>query len=249
MNVSEFSEQFDVLYNNISSNAAPGLDEYEKSVFLTKAQDEVVRKYFSRKENKVYEGFDDSGQRQINFQSLVTTNVQSPATISNPQWFIDNRTNGVASISLSFYGNILCILNEQVVVTRGTTSKVLQVVPLSYEQYQLQMNKPFKRPNKTQAWRIEAFNMNSQIIAQYGDTIDQYRIRYVKRPAPIILVDLTDTSIEGYTSAQTCSLDESLHQEILQRAVELAKATYTADLSTQVQLGTISQTNIGNTQR
>jgi len=37
MTVEEFSNQFDVLFNNITSNAAPGLNEYEKSVFLTKA--------------------------------------------------------------------------------------------------------------------------------------------------------------------------------------------------------------------
>lgn len=33
----EFSNEFDVLYNNISSNQAPGLDQYEKSVFFTRA--------------------------------------------------------------------------------------------------------------------------------------------------------------------------------------------------------------------
>ena len=38
----EFNNEFDVLYNNITSNQAPGLDEYEKSVFLTKAQDDIV---------------------------------------------------------------------------------------------------------------------------------------------------------------------------------------------------------------
>jgi hypothetical protein len=36
------------------------LDEYEKSVFLTKAQDEVVKAYFSPKTNKSQEGFDGS---------------------------------------------------------------------------------------------------------------------------------------------------------------------------------------------
>lgn len=33
----EFSDEFDVLFNNISSNQAPGLDQYEKSLFLTRA--------------------------------------------------------------------------------------------------------------------------------------------------------------------------------------------------------------------
>ena len=38
MTLAEFSDQFDVLYNNITSNQAPGLNEYEKSVVLTKAE-------------------------------------------------------------------------------------------------------------------------------------------------------------------------------------------------------------------
>jgi hypothetical protein len=33
----EFINEFDILYNNIMSNQAPGLDEYEKSVYLTLA--------------------------------------------------------------------------------------------------------------------------------------------------------------------------------------------------------------------
>ena len=37
MTIQEFSSEFDVQYNNIASNAAPGLDEYEKSVLLTRA--------------------------------------------------------------------------------------------------------------------------------------------------------------------------------------------------------------------
>ena len=47
MTSEEFSNQFDVLYNNITSNQAPGLNEYEKSVFLTKAQSEIVKNYFT----------------------------------------------------------------------------------------------------------------------------------------------------------------------------------------------------------
>ena len=56
MTNSEFSNEFDILYNNIMSNQAPGLDEYEKSVFLTKAQDEIVKSYFSPTGNKAMEG-------------------------------------------------------------------------------------------------------------------------------------------------------------------------------------------------
>jgi hypothetical protein len=38
MTNAEFSNEFDVYYNSITSNQAPALDEYEKSVYLNKAQ-------------------------------------------------------------------------------------------------------------------------------------------------------------------------------------------------------------------
>ena len=49
MTIDEFKREFDISYNNIMSNAAPGLNEYEKSVFLTKAQYEIVKSYFQVK--------------------------------------------------------------------------------------------------------------------------------------------------------------------------------------------------------
>jgi hypothetical protein len=39
----EFSNEFDILYNSISSNLAPSLNEYEKSVLLTRAQEELIK--------------------------------------------------------------------------------------------------------------------------------------------------------------------------------------------------------------
>ena len=45
MTTTEFSTEFDVLYNNITSNQAPGLNLYEKSVFLTKAQSQLISEH------------------------------------------------------------------------------------------------------------------------------------------------------------------------------------------------------------
>ena len=63
----EFSNQLDTLLNSYNIQAGFGegsnkqggiaLDEYEKSVFLTKAQYEIVKSYFSPKGNKFNEGF------------------------------------------------------------------------------------------------------------------------------------------------------------------------------------------------
>ena len=56
----EFSDQFDVLYNNVTSNQAPGLNEYEKSVFLTKGQSQLLNEYFNNRTDGVGGGFDGS---------------------------------------------------------------------------------------------------------------------------------------------------------------------------------------------
>jgi hypothetical protein len=79
MNVTELSNRFDVLYNNITSSQAPGLDEYEKSVFLNKAQLEVLKNHLNQKGNKYGEGYDSSSKRQIEFSSLTVEGSYCPA--------------------------------------------------------------------------------------------------------------------------------------------------------------------------
>ena len=67
----EISRKFDVFYNNIMSSSAPGLTEYEKSVFLNKAQLEVLKNRLNPKGNKYGEGYDGSVKRQVDFSSLT----------------------------------------------------------------------------------------------------------------------------------------------------------------------------------
>lgn len=86
MNNVEFSNQFDVLWNNISSDEAPGLNEYEKSVFLTKAQDEVLKNYFNPKSNPKQEGFDDSIKRQADFSGLMREDSIEPESSVESQY-------------------------------------------------------------------------------------------------------------------------------------------------------------------
>lgn len=238
MTNSEFSNEFDILYNNIMSNQAPGLDEYEKSVFLTKAQDEIVKSYFSPTGNKAMEGFDGSERRQIDFSTLLKNDILSTFGTGG----FDLRAQTV-----SLPTDILMVINESLLVTRGSNDILLTVVPLDYQEYNRLMSKPFKRPIKSQAWRLlfNATSNQAELIAGVGDTLKSYQIRYVKRPQAIILATLEGVTLDGKSSPQSCELDPILHQEILQRAVELAKAAYTGSLQDQVALGQSSQTNIG----
>ena len=87
MTTQEFSNTFDTLLNSYNSQAQFGeqtsktdlvLDEYEKSVILTQAQDIIVKQYFD-KNNNLGQGIDDSNRRQMDFSSLITVAKLSPA--------------------------------------------------------------------------------------------------------------------------------------------------------------------------
>lgn len=252
MTTQEFSNEFDILYNNIMSNAAPGLNEYEKSVFLTKAQDEIVKAYFNPKGNKFHEGYDDSAKRQIDFSMLTAYSsfkVEQGA----------EGTLGYKTFLVPFISDALMVLNETIIVTRSSKNIVLTIVPISYLELSRVMSKPYKYPLKWQAWRIIGTstdligtdNIKAEIIIGPNDTVnsknESYKMRYIKRPSPIILEDLGESglSIGGKTVEQTCLLDPEIHHEILQRAVELAKAAYIGDLSSQLALGFQSETEKG----
>ena len=75
MNVSEFSQGFDILYNNISNNTAPGLEEFEKSFILTQAQEEILKNHINPAGNKYSAGIDGNAKRQIEFSELMQTKV------------------------------------------------------------------------------------------------------------------------------------------------------------------------------
>ena len=137
---SEFSNEFDVLYNSITSNQAPGLDEYEKSVFLTNAQDDVLRAYFNPRENKPQQGFDDSKKRQIDFSALMKSLTLTPSMSGTK---FDDR-----SIVYKMPGDLLLFVNE---ACKDKNYRYV-VLPISYEEYDRLMLKPYQYPIKRGVW-------------------------------------------------------------------------------------------------
>ena len=248
MTTTEFSDMFDVLYNNIMSNAAPGLNEYEKSVFLTKAQDELIKNYLNPQGNKYREGFDGSAKRQIDFSRLIKSVDITPTT---PSGSFDDRARDVL-----FPDDTFVIINEMLLLKSGNDKKgTRQVIPITYDEYTRLMSKPYKEPLKNQAWRLITGQQSittDEVTTEYSqaeliinnndlDKTITYKLRYVRRPQPIIVANLTsavgdNVTLGGIVGPSECELDPVIHEEILQRAVELAKAAYAADQSGQAQL-------------
>ena len=380
MTPQEFSNQFDILYNN-ASNSAPGLDEYEKSVILTKAEKELVRDYFNSKTVKTGEGFDDSQKRQYDFSTLLSTVKlndvslmvgvfrQSNSSITNTSYGYPD-VNSFDDRSMLFLAppDLFLSINESI---KDSNNRRYSVLPISYDEYNRLMLKPYGYPLKRQAWRmisdrssllgeykiytkppytplyrsrsiqdlyvtIQKSDTKSQapriqakgnvihitftvkkgemqnywnqylesedkikaaglspylypfdqggngiwstaditgtsltmyipsyktptgdsvsipifeVIGRFPDYNIEYTMRYVRTPKPIILTDLDTVqeglSIDGYNKITECELPVNTHEEILQRAVEIAKATYQGDLNSIIQTGNVSGTELG----
>jgi len=237
MTKQEFSTQFDVLYNNETSNQAPNLNEYEKSVFATKAGIEVVKNYFRIGNNHSQKGYDDDAKRQVDFSSLIRENT-----------------------TYKFPSDVLAVIREEVTETiskktasgmRTTISSTTKtVVPISDIEYVRLTSKPYGRPLKNQVWRLKIKGVNNNDFSLIGhypkdstsnvtSSFSNYKMIYIKNPNPIILWGNVDDypgfTIQGYPNSNNefpeIDIPDELMQEVLQRAVELAKIAWQGDLS------------------
>lgn len=209
----EFSIEFDILYNNISSNKAPGLNEYEKSVFLTKAQEQIVTELYSGR-NNTYSSFEETEEQRRYLHSLITTSSLEEST----------DTDDIITSNSSIYKlpeNIMFITYETALITGN---KEVTVYPVSQDELSKIIKNPFRGPSNNRVLRLDLGNNSIEVISNYD--ITKYLIRYIRKPNPIILVDLEDElSINGVTEESACELDSSLHRTILDRAVALALQT------------------------
>lgn len=225
MTTQEFSNMFDTLLNSYNTEAMFGeasskanivLDEYEKSVLLTQAQDYIVKSFFDRTLNYQGQGFDDSTRRQVDFSTLIKVGNAEPSEEGTP---FDSRGK-----LYTMPDRILFILNERVVIN----GKEYVVVPINYKEYDRQMSKAFTQPLKKQCWRLFQNDSNTDFLAEVipykGSEITSYKIRYIERPTPIVLTNISSDGldIDGVSAVTECTLNPILHMDILNKAVELA---------------------------
>lgn len=124
---------------------------------------------------------------------------------------------------------LLYMLNEKLFLTIDGKEKGYTVVPINYREYDRQTSKPYAQPLKKQCWRLfqnEGDTMSEIIpIWNLEDKATEiiYKVRYIRRPRPIILEDLPDDlEIDGRSLETPCELNPVIHMDILERAFQLA---------------------------
>ena len=232
MTNAEFSDQFDTLLNTYGNQAPFGegtsiidvtVDEYEKSVFLTKAQKELVYSLYSGN-NQSGAAFEEKEQLREALDYLVKTSTPDPLSEvpESLQHLVKKGKN------FAFYPipeNLLYIIFEEVkfssYISGCDADTEALVVPSTHDEVWRRLNNPFRGPFGKRVLRLNASDNIVELIADHP--IGSYLLRYVEEPTPIILTDLPDgLSIDGETKETECAAPESLHSEILDAAVRIA---------------------------
>lgn len=228
MSIEELNNEFDIHYNSIAGQSSPNLDLYEKSIFFTKAQLELVKDYYDPQSNRKQKGFEASEKRRTDLKELIK-NYKSLI------YFSDNNAIDSNSKFFNIPNDVFIITNEKGIIkdTGCFEGKSLNIKPMTQDEYNIQIDNPFKRPNEKVAWRLDFSKINNNKVVEIVTPYKiEYNLRYIKYPKPIILGDLDilfpseNLSIDGQTSPSTCELDIEIHKEIVDRAVELALRDY-----------------------
>lgn len=235
MNNREFSNGFDTLvgsYRRFKDFDKQELldsiefDEYEKSFYLTKAQEELVMYSYDGK--NIYGDF---------FESTEELRRQLDALIKTKVYILNDSVEGVGVSNNSVFFNLPddleFITMEQVVFDDKSlgcnNGSRVNVQPVRQDEYNKIKDNPFKGATRYKVLRLDSGNNTVEIISKY--TIGNYIIRYMSKPTPIILENLPNgLTIEGVSEETECALDSILHKTILERAVLMAlraKGIYT----------------------
>ena len=226
MTTSEFSNEFDVLINAYANNNAIGdnydknnlaFDEYEKSIFLTKAQEEIIIDLYNGK-NPFGDSFEKTEEIRRYLSDLIKTYTTTDKKVGytglskssvffelpDDLWFITYESVNLKDDRLG------CMSGEDI-----------SVIPITQDEYHRIGKNPFRGANERKALRLDLSNKVVEIVSKYN--VESYLVRYLSRPVPIILTNLADDlSINDISTKTECELNPVIHRAILERAVKLA---------------------------
>jgi hypothetical protein len=235
MNNAEFSARFDAIVNSYNQRADKSsiadlkFDEYEKSVFLTSAEYDLCRDYYSGK-NAYWQSFEDNEAVRVALEALVKTYVTSEQQKStSPRADEESMAGDIPLTSGSYLykkpEDAWYVIEEQVDYADNDnqciSGKTVLVQPVRHDDLWKLRSNPFKGPSNNRVLRLNIGNNLVELVSNYP--IASYKLRYIKKPTPIILTALPDDlSIEGLQTVSECELNPVVHDLILNLAVKNA---------------------------
>ena len=216
MDIQELSNLFDTLLQPYITKDVSGeqntlaFDEYEKSIFLTKAQEQIVL--------ELYQELEQSEENRKYLSNLIKTGNYVPVG-EQDETLINNTFK---SYKVEIEDSVLFMIYEQCTLSDDNNcinNKIVSVIPTIHDDLDKVLKNPFKSPNNRKVIRLD-FDNKIELISKYN--ISNYKIRYLKKPNPIILVKLEDLNIDKKQEVSNGETNPILHERIVQRAVQLA---------------------------
>lgn len=224
----EWLDEFNLYYNNITSNKAPGLEPFEISTFLTRAQEAVVIGLYtgnigddSFESSEVLTSYLDSLVRQTTILIEVTGTVVKKISDKSHVYKLPS--------------DLLFRTFESCNITGDCGGVDAEVIPVTQDELLRVLRNPFRKQNGRRVLRLSysttkeedslSESRYSELISDY--TINSYTVRYLERPKPIIVEQLSEGyTINGKSKPMTCLLPEQIHPLIIERAVQMAKSVW-----------------------
>ena len=198
MTLEELSNEFDVIINSYDNSQSLVFNEYEKSIYLTKAQEYIIKDLYR------------------NYEGTEELNSYLKTLIKDKTYTIEDSTN----IELNYPDNFLYILKEYANInTTCKSNNRVDVLPITQDEYNEVVGNPF-RGSKSKVLRLE----ENKIKLITDLPIISYTMTYLSNPSPIILIDLPNGLTINNESKKSTTIEtsESIHREILDKAVQLA---------------------------
>mgnify|MGYP007101830080 CR=1 FL=1 len=219
MTPDNFSQELNIEYNNITSNLAAPLNEYEKSVFLTKALEQIVF--------ELIPSYETNERARKLLVPLLEVATLKP-TVHN----LDEIRIADNSVFFLLPNDLIAIVYEDVKIKSTVNDKCLagkhvEVFPTSHDTYYRIKDNPFRGNSSRRCMRFDvsigdynikeyidaedsqfpidivatseevdihtetsAFGKFSEIVYNKSKEIEYYKIRYLRMPHPIITVNL-----------------------------------------------------------
>lgn len=218
----EFSNEFDTLINSNSTIKPFGIDsmllefdEYEKSMFLTKAQESVVIALYNG--NLIGSSFEKTEELRRYLSSLVKT-YSTTEEVEGEGLTRDSHFFSIPEDTWFITYEAVTSQDDKLGCAKGS---IMEVVPVTQDELHKTKENPFRKPNKRRVLRLDTEGTLVELISAFD--IAKYQMRYLSKPEPIILIDLPDgLSINGETKQTECKLNPAIHRVILEMAVSLA---------------------------
>jgi hypothetical protein len=217
MTSQEMSREFNIVFESVASMNAPGYTEYEKSVLLTQAQEDIAIEVAQK-------GMDSNDYARTVLEKLLT-NYSSLVVAANTSLFPSNAYR-VTLPATFFYPFI------EFAITTGTNTN-RAVKPIDYNSYYTNISNPYANPYKDLYWRV--YENGYLTIITDGTALTNIKGLYVAKPSPIITAILVGNTIDGLTAITQPVLNPIVHREIVYRAAMKAYAAMKDQAGYQLQ--------------